>query len=138
MKTATLIGILALATAGVAACGDDETGDAATSGTTTTTASAGGAGGEGGEGGAGGGTTSSSSAGGAGGGQGGAGGGQGGAGGAGLLPFGSECTENAQCESNLCHDFNADGPHCTIPCPPNPDDCPGGFGCNGMDVCKID
>lgn len=135
MKTAAWIGILALATAGVAACGDDETGDATTSGTTTTTASAGGAGG------AGGGTTTSSSAGGAGGGVGGGGGeggGQGGAGGnSGLLPFGDPCTENAQCESNLCFDFNNDGMHCTIMCPQPPDECPGGFGCNGMGVCKI-
>ena len=137
MKTAAWIGILALATAGVAACGDDETGDAATSGTTTTTtSSASGTGAAGGAGGAGGATTSSSSAGGAGGGQGGAGGGQGGAGGSGLLPFGSTCTNNAECESGICNSQQMGMMVCTIMCQEDAD-CPPPMDCNMSNHCKV-
>lgn len=72
------------------------------------------------------------------GGEGGAGGegGMGGSGGAPLLPFMSDCEEDAQCESGLCYEFNAKGPHCTNPCE-SADDCPlPSPGCNGMGVCK--
>ncbi len=67
-------------------------------------------------------------------------GGEGGSGGAGgaipLLPFMSECEEDAQCESGLCYQFNAKGPHCTVPCDSSKD-CPlPSPGCNGMGVCK--
>lgn len=62
----------------------------------------------------------------------------GGAGGAGSLPDGSDCTTNEQCESGLCYPFS-NGSKCTIECPPNPDDCPAGEGCNNMSpaVCKV-
>src|SRR5689334_19562818 len=43
-------------------------------------------------------------------------GGSGGAGGAEKLPFMAECTTNEECETGLCYDFNAKGPHCTQSC----------------------
>jgi hypothetical protein len=68
-------------------------------------------------------------------GSGGSGGG-GGAGGAELLPFLSPCTTNEECETGLCHDFNAKGPHCSHACTV-PEDCPPpSDGCNGMNICK--
>jgi hypothetical protein len=138
MKTAAWIGILALATAGVAACGDDESTTpgttTATTGTATTTSSSG-AGGTGGA------TTSSSSgAGGTGGdGVGGAGGGVGGAGGAGgssgLLPFGSPCTAPAECESGICNPQQG-AMFCTVMCQVD-GDCPPPMDCNNNNFCKI-
>lgn len=56
----------------------------------------------------------------------------------GLLPFMSECPlgDNAACESNLCFDFNAKGPHCTHACTVDSDCEAPSDGCNGMGVCK--
>ena len=64
--------------------------------------------------------------------------GGGGSGGAPGLPFGAPCTDNSECASMLCYAFGM-GSKCTIPCPPDPADCPnGGKGCNAMApaVCK--
>lgn len=53
-----------------------------------------------------------------------------------LLPFMSECTENSQCETNLCFQFNSKGPHCTHECT-TADDCEAPSpGCNNKGVCK--
>jgi len=69
------------------------------------------------------------------GGSGGAGGG-GGTGGTELLGFMETCTTNAECESGLCHTYNAKGMKCTIPCQVD-GDCPlPSPGCNMMGVCK--
>jgi hypothetical protein len=65
------------------------------------------------------------------------GGGTAGAGGGGLLPFASPCDVNEECESGLCHLFNAKGTHCTMPCA-GPEDCPPpSDGCNMMGLCKV-
>jgi hypothetical protein len=59
-------------------------------------------------------------------------------GGSGTLPFMSECTlgESEECETGLCFDFNAKGPHCTHACKID-DDCEAPSpGCSGMGVCK--
>ena len=54
------------------------------------------------------------------------------------LPFGSECSEDSQCQSGKCFDFSSKGPHCTIDCPAS-GSCPSpSTGCSGMGVCKID
>ena len=68
------------------------------------------------------------------------GGGDGGAGGAGgappLLGFLETCEGDEQCETGLCHTFNAKGPKCSMPCQ-NDGDCPSPSpGCNMMGVCK--
>lgn len=82
-------------------------------------------------------TTASVGAGGAGGAGGAAAGGASGAGGAaGLLPFMSPCDSDEQCETGLCYDFNAKGPHCTTPCTLDADCPPPSPGCNNMGVCK--
>ena len=63
-------------------------------------------------------------------------GGAGGTGGAALLGFMETCTEDEECESGLCHNYNAKGPKCTIPCQSD-GDCPlPSPGCNNMGVCK--
>jgi hypothetical protein len=57
-----------------------------------------------------------------------------------LLLFASACTQNAQCQSNLCFNFPGKGKYCTLPCQ-SANDCPGGaggLGCsNGMNVCRV-
>ncbi len=69
-------------------------------------------------------------------GGGGAGGGGGGAGGAALLGFMETCVQDEDCESGLCHVYNAKGPKCTLPCQVDAD-CPvPSPGCNMMGVCK--
>ena len=56
--------------------------------------------------------------------------------GAELLPYMATCAANEECDSGLCFEFNAKGPHCTTTCEldleceaPSP-------GCNGKGVCK--
>lgn len=72
-------------------------------------------------------------------GSGGAGGGSsssGSSGGSALLGFMETCSSNEECESGLCHNFNAKGPKCTQPCSTDAD-CPDPvIGCNNMGVCK--
>jgi hypothetical protein len=108
----------------VAACGDDET--SSTTATNTTSPSSSSAGGN---------TTSSGGSGGM---------AQGGAGGAAsCLPTGAACTMTDTCcdyagQTGVCHGFMmGNAPACTIPCPPDANDCPAGNGCNQMNVCKI-
>lgn len=55
---------------------------------------------------------------------------------AGLLPFMSMCENNEDCESNLCFNFNAKGPHCTHACTVDADCEAPSPGCSGMGVCK--
>lgn len=63
--------------------------------------------------------------------------GSGGAGGMSPLPFLSPCDTNEQCETGLCFQFNAKGPHCSMPCE-NDEQCPPPSpGCNNMGVCKV-
>jgi len=69
--------------------------------------------------------------------DGGGGAGEGGAGGAALLPFMSECDEDAQCDTGICHPFNAKGPHCSHACELAEDCEPPSPGCNGMGICKV-
>ena len=65
------------------------------------------------------------------------GGGSGGSGGSGLLPFLSPCSTDAECETGLCYDFNAQGPHCSKTCT-SAAECPSpSTECNGMGVCKL-
>ena len=66
-----------------------------------------------------------------------AGGGGGGAGGApALLAFMETCSKDEECETGLCHTFNAKGPKCSMPCQSD-GDCPSPSpGCNMMGVCK--
>ena len=114
------------------ACGDDSEGSGGSGSTATTSTTTQGTGGSG--------TTSTTSTETGTGGMGQGGEGQGGAGGStGGLPFGSQCAVDADCESGLCFDFNAQGPHCTVPCPNGDADCTPyvqSSGCNGMGVCK--
>ncbi len=63
-------------------------------------------------------------------------GGAGGTGGAALLPFMSECEEDVECETGLCHNFNAKGPHCSHPCSMDGDCESPSPGCNMMGICK--
>lgn len=60
-----------------------------------------------------------------------------GGGGGGLAGFLEACTENADCESNICHEYNGQGVMlCTIECKED-GDCPApSDGCNGMGICK--
>ena len=56
---------------------------------------------------------------------------------AGLLPFGGECAEDADCESGLCHDFGQ-GTWCTMACE-DAAECPEGSEgqkCNKQQVCR--
>lgn len=52
--------------------------------------------------------------------------------------FGSACTQNSDCQSMDCFDFNAKGMRCTQPCTTNAD-CPNppNLGCSGMGQCKV-
>ena len=67
-------------------------------------------------------------------------GGGGGAGGEGgstaLLPFMAECEEDPQCETGVCHPFNAKGPHCSHACEMDADCEQPSPGCNMMGICK--
>ncbi len=76
--------------------------------------------------------------GGAGGGDAGGGGasGGGGAGGSAKLPFMAPCSGDDECETGLCYDFAAKGPHCSKTCTLDTD-CPlPSPGCNLMGICK--
>jgi hypothetical protein len=64
----------------------------------------------------------------------GGGGGEGGA--PALLAFMETCSNDEECETGLCHTFNAKGPKCSMPCQSD-GDCPDPSpGCNNMGVCK--
>jgi hypothetical protein len=55
------------------------------------------------------------------------------------LPFGAECLDNGQCQSDLCFDFRVRGQFCTTICTLD-SDCPSppaAYGCNGQGICKI-
>ncbi len=55
----------------------------------------------------------------------------------GLLPFGGECADDADCESGLCHDFGQ-GTWCTMACEES-EECPEGSEgqkCNKQMVCR--
>ena len=75
-------------------------------------------------------------------GGGGAGGASGGSGGASAttssakLGFMETCAKDEDCESGLCHVFNAKGPKCTVLCTTDADCPPPSPGCNNMGVCK--
>lgn len=70
------------------------------------------------------------------------GGGSGGAGGASVttssakLGFMETCVNDEDCESGMCHVYNAKGPKCTLPCTSAADCPPPSPGCNNMGVCK--
>src|SRR5262245_41889813 len=53
----------------------------------------------------------------------GTGGSGGGGGDGGKLGFMEPCMTDEQCETGLCHPFNAKGPHCSMPCTAD-SDCP--------------
>jgi hypothetical protein len=53
------------------------------------------------------------------------------------LGYMEACTDNAQCMSNLCFNFNSKGPHCTHECTTATDCEEPSPGCNGMGVCKV-
>ena len=55
----------------------------------------------------------------------------------GLAAFLSPCSEDADCETGLCHPFNAKGPHCSSPCERDDDCPPPSTGCNLMGICKV-
>lgn len=63
-------------------------------------------------------------------------GGQGGQGGAPLLGFLETCDDDDECETGLCHRFNAKGPKCSTTCGVDDDCPPPSPGCNKMGVCK--
>lgn len=68
---------------------------------------------------------------------GGAGGADGGGGAEEPIGYMEPCDEDEQCETGLCHPFNAKGPHCSQPCS-DPSDCPPPSpGCNNMGICKV-
>jgi hypothetical protein len=69
-------------------------------------------------------------------GAGGGGSGGDGAGGAAKLPFMSPCATDDECETGLCHPFNAKGTLCSKPCSIDSDCPPPSPGCNMMGVCK--
>ena len=51
--------------------------------------------------------------------------------------FLTTCSDDVDCESNLCFAFNAYGPHCSTPCSKTTD-CPAPSpGCSMMGVCKL-
>ncbi len=53
------------------------------------------------------------------------------------LGLGAPCWNNAQCESNLCFDYNVKGQFCSLRCTTDAD-CPApALGCNGMGVCRV-
>ncbi|MCB9560536.1 MAG: hypothetical protein H6709_14490 [Kofleriaceae bacterium] len=54
------------------------------------------------------------------------------------IPFMGECTLGMDdaCETGVCFDFNAKGPHCTHACTVDADCEAPSLGCNGMGVCK--
>jgi uncharacterized membrane protein len=57
----------------------------------------------------------------------------------GKVGFGAACNDNADCESNLCFNFNARGKRCTKACAGD-NDCPSppGLGCSGnQKVCRV-
>lgn len=60
----------------------------------------------------------------------------GGADGGGSLPFMSPCDANEECETGLCHVYNAKGTFCSKPCESASDCPPPSPGCNMMGVCK--
>ena len=62
--------------------------------------------------------------------------GGGGAGGQPLIGFLETCDTNEQCETGLCHVFNAKGPRCSKPCETEADCPPPSPGCNMMGICK--
>jgi hypothetical protein len=64
------------------------------------------------------------------------GGGNGEGGGGALLPFMSECEEDEECDTGVCHDFNAKGPHCSHACEMDTDCEQPSPGCNMMGICK--
>ncbi len=57
--------------------------------------------------------------------------------GGGMAQFGEACTDNADCESNVCHNFpNQGGLLCTLMCQ-NDNECPApSSGCNNMGFCR--
>ncbi len=62
--------------------------------------------------------------------------GAGGGGGGELAGFLEVCEVNEDCESALCHVYQAKGTFCTLGCD-GPEDCPApSSGCNMMGVCK--
>jgi hypothetical protein len=63
-------------------------------------------------------------------------GGSGSGAGGGLVGFLEPCEEDADCETGLCHPFNAKGPRCTRPCEGDADCESPSPGCNMMGVCK--
>jgi hypothetical protein len=153
----SMLVIIGMAAAWIAACGsNDDSGGSNTGGTAGAASggSAGASGGSGGSAGATGGTTATGGA--AGTSSGGAAGASGGAAGtssggtAGAdggtdctltgnnRPFGSCCTDNAQCTSNLCFAFGDGTQACTQTCNSN-NDCPAGSQgkkCNNQNVCR--
>lgn len=52
------------------------------------------------------------------------------------LGFLETCADDADCESGICHVFNAKGPKCTLACQSAADCPPPSPGCNNMGVCK--
>ncbi len=50
--------------------------------------------------------------------------------------FMSQCTEDSECETNLCFPFNSKGPHCTHECTVDEDCADPSPGCNNKGVCK--
>jgi hypothetical protein len=52
------------------------------------------------------------------------------------LPFLAPCTQNDECASGLCFNFNAKGLHCTHACQSAADCEAPSPGCSGMNVCK--
>jgi len=54
----------------------------------------------------------------------------------GETPYMAPCTSNDECETGLCFDFNAKGPHCTTTCELDLECAEPSPGCNGKGVCK--
>jgi hypothetical protein len=53
------------------------------------------------------------------------------------LPFGAECLDNAQCQSQICFDYRVKGWFCTRFCSCD-SDCPApSLGCGGQGVCRM-
>lgn len=53
------------------------------------------------------------------------------------LPFGAECLDNAQCQSNICFYYRVKGQFCTHFCSCD-SDCPApSLGCGGQGVCRM-